>query len=141
MPDIILHNGKITTLDRAKPEAQAVALKDGSIFAVGTDREVLALAAAETKQVDLGGKRVIPGLYDSHIHLIRGGLSYNLELRWDGVTSLADALQLLKKQVARTPAPQWVRVVGVWFEFQFKEKRLPTFSDINQIATDTPVFL
>ncbi len=62
------------------------------------------------------GKRrtVIHGLNDSHMHPIRGGLTYNMELRWDGVRSLADALRMLKEQAARTPAPQWVRVVGSW---------------------------
>ncbi len=87
------------------------------------------------------GKRVIPGLIDSHIHLIRGGLNYNLELRWDGVPSLADALRMLSNQVAVTPAPQWVRVVGGWTEHQFAEKRMPTLDELNAIAPDTPVFI
>ncbi len=78
---------------------------------------------------------------DSHIHLIRGGLNYNLELRWDGVPSLADALRMLKEQVDRTPAPQWVRVVGGWSEFQFAERRMPTLDEINTMAPDTPVFI
>ena len=102
---------------------------------------MLALAEAKTKQVDLGGKRVIPGLYDSHIHLIRGGLSYNLELRWDGVASLADAMSMLKEQARRTPPPQWVRVVGGWTEFQFQERRMPTLEEINAAAPETPVFI
>ena len=74
----------------------------------------------------MGGRTVIPGLNDSHLHLIRGGLNFNLELRWDGVPSLADALRMLKEQARRTPPPQWVRVVGGWNEFQFAERRLPT---------------
>ncbi|MBY0403863.1 MAG: amidohydrolase, partial [Cyanobacteria bacterium] len=74
-------------------------------------------------------------------HLIRGGLTYNMELRWDGVPSLADALRMLKEQVARTPAPQWVRVIGGWGEFQFAERRMPTLEEINAIAPDTPVFI
>ncbi|HAI46304.1 MAG TPA: amidohydrolase, partial [Stenotrophomonas sp.] len=77
----------------------------------------------------------------SHLHLIRGGLNYNLELRWEGVPSVADALRMLKDQAARTPTPQWVRVVGGWNEFQFAEKRMPTLEEINQAAPDTPVFL
>ncbi len=85
-------NGKITTLDRQNPEAQAVAVRDGRFAAVGSDREVMALAGADTKRVDLRGRRVIPGLIDSHMHIIRGGLNYNMELRWDGVRSLADAM-------------------------------------------------
>ncbi|WP_163616685.1 amidohydrolase family protein, partial [Klebsiella pneumoniae] len=71
-----------------------------------------------------------PGLNDSHLHLIRGGLNYNLELRWEGVPSLADALRMLKEQALRTPSPQWVRVVGGWTEFQFAERRMPTLDEI-----------
>jgi predicted amidohydrolase YtcJ len=80
-------------------------------------------------------------LNDSHMHPIRGGLNYNMELRWDGVPSLADALRMLKEQAARTPAPQWVRVVGGWTEFQFAERRMPTLDEINAAAPDTPVFV
>ena len=81
---------------------------------------------AQTRVIDAGGRRIVPGLNDSHIHLIRGGLNYHLELRWDGVRSLADALRMLKDQAIRTPPPQWVRVVGGWSEFQFAERRMPT---------------
>ena len=64
-----------------------------------------------------------------------------MELRWDGVPSLADALRMLKEQAARTPAPQWVRVVGGWTEFQFAERRMPTLDEINAVSPDTPVFV
>ena len=64
-----------------------------------------------------------------------------MELRWDGVRSLADAMRMLKEQVDRTPAPQWVRVVGGFTEHQFAEKRLPTLDEINAVAPDTPVFI
>jgi len=84
---------------------------------------------------------VIPGLNDSHTHPIRGGLNYNLELRWDGVPSLADALGLLREQARRTPPPHWVRVVGGWSEFQFRERRMPTLDEINAAAPETPVFI
>ena len=84
---------------------------------------------------------MIPGLIDSHMHVIRGGLNYNLELRWDGVPSLADAMRMLKEQAARTPPPQWVRVVGGFTELQFAEKRLPTLDELNAAAPDTPVFI
>ncbi|TBB38908.1 amidohydrolase (plasmid) [Rhizobium ruizarguesonis] len=139
--DIVLHNGLITTLDRANPNATAVAIKDGLFTDVGTDREVMVLAGPDTKIVDLKGKRVLPGLIDNHTHVVRGGLNFNMELRWDGVRSLADAMDMLKRQVAITPAPQWVRVVGGFTEHQFAEKRLPTIDEINAIAPDTPVFL
>src|SRR3954465_1558956 len=139
--DLILHHGLFTTLVRAQPTASAVAIRDGRFLAVGAHKEVLALAGPKTKAVDLEGRRVLPGLIDSHLHIIRGGLNFNLELRWDGVRSLADAMAMLKRQVAITPAPQWVRVVGGFTEHRFAEKRLPTLDEINAVAPDTPVFL
>ncbi len=139
--DLILHNGRLYTVDRAQPKATAVAIKDGRFIAVGNDGEAMALRGSATQVIDLKGRTVIPGLNDSHLHLIRGGLNYNLELRWEGVPSLVDALRLLKDQAERTPAPQWVRVVGGWNEFQFAEKRMPTLEELNKAAPDTPVFV
>ena len=139
--ELVLYNGRITTLDRQGPEADALAMRDGRFVAVGSDREVMAAAGPDAKRIDLKGRRVIPGLIDSHTHVIRGGLNYNMELRWDGVRSLADAMRMLKEQVDHTPAPQWVRVVGGFTEHQFAEKRLPTLDEINAVAPDTPVFI
>lgn len=140
-PDTIFYNGNITTLDKNNPEAKAIAVTGGIITAVGSDKDMMTLAGETTKLIDLKDHRVIPGLNDSHLHLIRGGLNYNMELRWDGVNSLADAMAMLKVQADRTPAPQWVRVVGGWSEFQFKERRMPTVAEINAAAPDTPVFI
>ncbi len=140
-PEVILYNGRITTLDRARPEAHAVAVSGGRISAVGSDQEILPLASAQTRRIDLRGRRVLPGLFDNHSHVIRGGLNYNMELRWDGVRSLADAMDMLRRQVAITPAPQWVRVIGGFTEHQFMERRLPTLDELNAVAPDTPVFL
>jgi predicted amidohydrolase YtcJ len=124
-----------------KPEVSAIAVTDGKVSAVGSDEEVLALADEQTVKIDVGKRRVIPGLNDSHLHVIRAGLFYNLELRWDGVASVAQALEQLKQQAKRTPPPQWVRVIGGWNEFQFKEGRMPTLEEINKAAPDTPVFV
>ena len=136
----IYHNGKIAT-NSTPYFAEAMAVGDGKVLATGTSTNLLLTREAGTKLVDLGGRTVIPGLNDSHLHVIRGGLHYNLELRWDGVPSLADALRMLKEQTLRTAAPQWVRVVGGWTEFQFAERRMPTLEEINQVAPDTPVFV
>jgi predicted amidohydrolase YtcJ len=140
-PDLVLHRGLFTTLNRGNPTASAVAIKDGVVVAVGHDSEVMKLAGSSTRVIDLKGKRVLPGLIDNHLHIIRGGLNFNLELRWDGVRSLADAMSMLRRQVEITPAPQWVRVVGGFTEHQFAEKRLPTIDELNAVAPDTPVFL
>jgi predicted amidohydrolase YtcJ len=138
--DLILHNAKIAT-NSVPSFVEAIAITDGKITATGTDQEILRLRGAATEVIDGKGRTVIPGLNDSHIHPIRGGLNYNMELRWDGVPSLAEALRMLKEQAARTPAPQWVRVVGGWTEFQFAERRMPTIDEINAVAPDTPVFV
>ncbi|MDR3457525.1 MAG: amidohydrolase [Verrucomicrobiae bacterium] len=138
-PDLILHNGRITTLDPQHPTATNLAIKNGRIMAVD-DAESYE-RGPNTKEIDLKGRRLIPGLNDSHLHVIRGGLNYNMELRWDGVPSLADALRMLREQARRTPPGQWVRVVGGWSEFQFAERRMPTLDEINAAAPETPVFI
>lgn len=140
-PDLILHRGLFTTLSRSQPTATAVAIRAGKFTAVGGDGEVMKLAGPQTKIIDLKGRRVLPGLIDNHLHIIRGGLNFNMELRWDGVRSLADAMGMLRRQVAVTPPPQWVRVIGGFTEHQFAEKRLPTIDELNAVAPDTPVFL
>lgn len=139
--DLILHSGLVSTLDSTNPSAESIAVKDGSFLAVGRTNEIMAHRGPDTRVIDLKGRRVLPGLIDNHLHIIRGGLNFNMELRWDGVRSLADAMDMLKRQVAVTPPPQWVRVVGGFTEHQFAEKRLPTIDEINAVAPDTPVFL
>src|SRR5579872_2224882 len=138
--DTILHNARIAT-NQVPSFVEAVAISAGKISAAGNDDQILRLRETGTQVIDAKRRTVIPGLNDSHMHPIRGGLNYNLELRWDGVPSLADALRMLKEQAARTPAPQWVRVVGGWTEFQFAERRMPTLDEINEAAPDTPVFV
>ncbi|KVV48372.1 amidohydrolase [Burkholderia territorii] len=139
--DLIVYNGKIATQDERRTFVTALAVKDGRILATGSGHDVMRHAGERTQRIDLNGRTVIPGLNDSHLHAIRGGLNFNLELRWDGVPTLADALGMLRRQVLRTPAPHWVRVVGGWTEFQFAEKRGPTVAELNAIAPDTPVFI
>ncbi len=138
--DRILHHAKIAT-NGVPSFVEAIAIQDDKIVAVGTDHEILRQRGPATTVIDAAGRTVIPGLNDSHLHAIRGGLNYNMELRWDGVASLADALRMLREQVDRTPPPQWVRVVGGWTEFQFGERRMPTLDEINAAAPDTPVFV
>src|ERR1700760_3586461 len=137
--DTILYNAKIAT-NRVPAFVEAVAITAGKISATGTDKEILPLRGPMTTVIDGNRRTVIPGLNDSHMHPIRGGLNFNLELRWEGVPSLADALRMLKDQAARTPAPQWVRIIGGWTEFQFAERRMPTLDEINAAAPDTPAF-
>src|SRR5580765_6408276 len=137
--DTLLLNGRIATQDERGSIVSALAIKDGRIRATGTNATVMEYRGAATRVVEVNGRTVIPGLIDSHAHPIRGGLYYNLELRWDGVPSLADALRMLRDQARRTPPNHWVRVVGGWSEFQFAEKRMPTLDELNEAAPGTPV--
>ncbi|WP_329560552.1 amidohydrolase [Kitasatospora sp. NBC_01266] len=139
--DLVVRNAKVYTGDPVRPRASAVAIRDGLITAVGDDADVIPRIGPRTRVVDALGRRAVPGLNDSHLHVIRGGLNYVLELRWDGVPTLRQALAMLRAQAERTPPGQWVRVVGGWSADQFAERRLPTLSELNAAAPDTPVFV
>ena len=112
--DLIVRNAKVSTLQADGNEAEAFAVRGEQFAAVGDATEVMCFAGESTRVLDAGGRRVIPGLNDSHIHTIRGGLQFNLELRWDGVPSLQRGLEMISEQAKRTPEGQWVRVMGGW---------------------------
>ncbi|ACT96648.1 amidohydrolase [Dyadobacter fermentans] len=140
--DLIIRNGKIATMARAGEFVGAVAIKDGLILATGPEKQLVsAHKGPRTKVIDAKGRTVIPGLNDSHIHIIREGLNYNAELRWDGIRSLKEAMRMLSEQAKRTPPGVWIKVVGGWNEFQFEEKRQPTLAEINEAVPDKPVFI
>jgi predicted amidohydrolase YtcJ len=139
--DLIIVNANIKTLNDDQPNAQAVAMAGHWILQVGTNKEVMKLKQKTTRVIDAKKQTIIPGLFDSHLHVIRGGRFYNAELRWDGVKTLSRALSMLKEQAERTPKGQWVRVVGGWNEYQFEEKRLPTLEEINAATGDVPTFV
>ncbi len=140
--DLIVRGGKVTTMDPTRPDASAFAVgADGRFLAVGSDAEVLAHSGPSTRVIDAAGRRVLPGLNDSHIHFVRQGLNYHMEVRWDGVQSLEQALEMLREQAARTPKGQWIRVIGGYSMYQFRERRMPTLEEINSVAPDHPVFV
>ncbi|TRZ43558.1 amidohydrolase [Robertkochia solimangrovi] len=138
--DMIIINAKVSQ-DDSQEFAEAFAVKDGKFLKVGSNRSVIEYKGDSTQVIDVHGKTVIPGLNDSHTHLIRAGLNYNMELRWDGVSSIETALQMLKEQAERTPEGQWIRVIGGWGAYQFREKRLPTLEEINEAVPDKPVYI
>src|SRR5258708_15995789 len=123
--ELILHNAKIAT-NGGPSFVEAIAITAGKIAAAGKDEEILRLRGPQTRVIDGRRRTVIPGLNDSHMHPIRGGLNYNFELRSDGVPSLDDLVLLLKEQGARTPAPQWGRVILAWAEFHLRYLLMPT---------------
>ena len=139
--DLIVTNAKVHTMDEQRPQATAFAVRDGKFIAVGDAAEVERFRGEKTRRVDARGHTLIPGLNDSHAHAIRGGRFYNLELRWDGVDSLARALGMIREQAQRTPPGEWVRVIGGWSPYQFAENRMPTVKELNEAAPETPTFV
>ncbi len=138
---LIIHNSQITTLDDVQPSATAVAIQNGRFVKVGMDEDVLAMRGKTTQVINAQGRRMIPGMNDSHSHYIRGGLAFNAILRWDGVPTLAEGLEMIRQQALRTPNGQWIRVIGGWTPHQFQEKRLPTPEELTKAAPHTPVYV
>ena len=132
-------NGKIVVYDAAP--AQALAVRDGKIAAIGSTAEIRALAGASTRVIDLGGRTVIPGLIDSHIHAIRAGLTYTTEVHWTGVRTLAAALDRIRAAAKTAPKGSWLIVAGGWTERQFAEDRRPTQAELAAAAPDHLVYV
>ena len=124
-----------------QPEATALLIKDGVFQAVGDDATILEHRQPDDVVIDAHKQRLIPGLNDSHIHGIRQGLNYAMELRWDAQTSLGEALERLRLQASQTPPGKWVRVVGGWTYAQFKEQRHPTLDEINAVTGNVPAYV
>lgn len=138
--DLIVFNAKVYTGNRAQPDATAVAVKKGRIYSVGSDAEILGLKDANTKVVDAHSRRMIPGIIDSHAHIVQeSGFNYNV--RWDGVPTLSKALSMLSEQARRTPEGQWVKVIGGWSPYQFKEGRFPTTDELNKAVPNRPAIV
>jgi predicted amidohydrolase YtcJ len=139
--DTVLLNGKVVTLDVAAPLAEALAVRDGRIIAVGRSAEIRALAGNGTRVVDLAGRTVIPGLIDSHMHAIRAALFYATEVNWIGTKSIPEAMARIKAAAQRAKPGQWIIVAGGWTEQQFQEKRRPTQAELLAAAPDNPAYV
>jgi len=140
-PDTAFVNGKIVTLDERSAIAEALAARDGKIVAVGRSADIRALAGPATRIIDLGGRTVIPGLIDSHMHAIRAALFYATEVNWIGTRSIPEAMVRIAA-AARTARPgQWIIVAGGWTEQQFAEKRRPTQAELLAAAPDQQVYI
>lgn len=138
--DLIVTNAKIATLDAASTTAQAMAVRDGKILALGTASALRSLAGPATRTVDAGGRTVIPGLIDSHIHAVRAALTYSTEVNWIGAESIAEAMARLREAARQRPGA-WLIVAGGWTEQQFAEKRRPTQAELVAAAPDNPVYI
>ena len=139
--DLVLLNGKIVTVDKSFSIKQAVAIQGGKFLAVGTNDEIRRLVGPSTPTIDLKGRTVLPGLFDSHTHVIRAARTWDLEVHWESVKSLAEGLRMIADQAAKTPPGTWIRVVGGWHETQLAEKRMPTVAELDQVAPNHPAWM
>src|SRR5262245_23811675 len=104
--ELVLVNGRIVAADEHDRHFEALLVRDGRIAAAGTPNRIRNLAGREARVIDLGGRTVIPGLIDSHIHAIRAALSYSTEVHWFGAASVAEALDFLFKQKTAYELPK-----------------------------------
>jgi hypothetical protein len=136
-PELILHNGKIVTVDASFSIAQAVAIRDGRFVAVGTSEAVRRTAGTVTKVIDLKGRTVIPGLMDGHLHNAGGGPGVDLK----NVRTMGELLAAVEARVKSSKPGDLVISNSDWHEAQLREKRLPHRRDLDRIAPDNPVVL
>ena len=140
-PDLLLINGNVITLDAASSVTEALAVEADRITTTGSSEELRKLAGPVTRVIDLGGRTVIPGLIDSHIHAIRAGFRYATEVSWEGATSMSEALDRLKSAADHAKPEAWLIVAGGWTPRQFDENRRPTAAEIASVASGHPVYI
>jgi predicted amidohydrolase YtcJ len=138
--DTVLTNGKIVTLEAAGI-VEALAVTDGRIVATGRSDEIMRLAGPATRRIDLGGRTVIPGLIDSHMHAIRAALFYATEVNWIGARSIPEAMERVRDKAKAAKPGEWIIVAGGWTPPQFAEKRRPTQAELVAAAPDNPVYI
>lgn len=140
-PDLVLVDGKVVTVDARSSVHEGLAIRDGKILALGGSAEMRRLAGPGTRLVELGGRTVIPGLIDSHLHAIRAALSFSTEVNWIGARSLTEALARIRAAAERRPPGAWLIVAGGWNELQFAERRRPTQAELELAAPRNPVYV
>lgn len=135
VPDMILFNGKIVTVDQHFSIAQALAIAEGKILAVSSNEEIVKQAGSSTRKFDLRGKTVVPGLADNHLHSAGGGPGVDLSR----VRTMAELLEAIAEQVKRARPGELIMTNADWHEGQLKEQRLPLRWDLDQVAPNNPV--
>jgi predicted amidohydrolase YtcJ len=141
VPDVVLVNGKIVTVDARSSMQQALAIAEGKITALGRNEDMRKLAGAGTRVIDLGGRTAIPGLIDSHLHAIRAALTFTTEVNWIGARSLDEAMARISTAARARPPGSWIIVAGGWNELQFAERRRPTQAELEAAAPSNPVYV
>ncbi len=140
--DWVLTNGQILTVDTDFSIVQAIAVKDDRILAVGSDDEIMALAGLGTQRTDLAGRTVVPGLIDNHMHFVRATQQWYRHVRWDGINSRAQALELVRERARTLPERDWVVVIGGWNFTQFHDdSSLFSVTELDEISPDVPVYI
>jgi len=138
-PDLVLYNANILTADVEQPRAQAIAIAGGRFLAVGSDEDIRRLSKRGTRQVDLGGKTVVPGFIDAHTHPSYAGIRH---LRWVDcdLRSITEIQNAIRQRAAKTPPGDWV--IGFKYDdTKTKEGRKLTRQDLDTAAIDHPVFI
>jgi predicted amidohydrolase YtcJ len=140
-PDLVLLDGKVVTVDAESSVREALAIRDGKILGIGSTAEIRRLAGPATRVVELGGRTVVPGLIDSHLHAVRAALSFSTEVNWIGARSLGEAMARISAAARRRPPGAWLIVAGGWNELQFTERRRPAQAELEAAAPDNPVYV
>lgn len=138
-PDLILYHGQIYTMDGQNCVVEAIAVKDGRVLAVGMDSAILPLAGVQTRQIDLQGQAAIPGIFDSHNHLLQVGIKLT-RIRLDECRSAEEMMELVRQRAQTTPPGHWIIGEG-WSEHNFTNNRLPTRFDLDSATDQHPVIL
>jgi len=140
VPDLVLVNGRILTVDSRDTIAEAVAIAGGRLVAVGTTADIRARAGSATQVIDLGGRAVTPGLIDTHVHFTEVDQLFNVDLSDPAITKMDDVLARVAAAVAKTKPGEWIRGRG-WDEGKLAERRHITAADLDKVAPNNPVWL
>ena len=148
-PDLILHGGKIITLDASSRLAQAISVRSGHVVAVGDDAALLKDAAPTTPLIDLEGRSVLPGFFDAHPHADREGLKARGGIPIAGLHSVAGIVDVVKRAAQTTPAGEWIVLMPMGeppHEYisrpeQLTDGRFPNRHDLDAVAPDHAVYI
>ncbi len=140
-PSLILVNAVALTMDRSDRVAEAIAIDGERIVAVGSNADIKKMAGRGTEMIDVGGRTVIPGLIDTHLHAIRGGQTFTSETYWYNAATLESALDELKTTALKKGPGKWITVAGSWSPEQFVERRAPTVADLDRVVPDNPAYV
>ncbi len=139
--DLLLVNGKIVTVDEKFSTQEAIAVKDGKVLAVGSTKEMKKLEGDSTEVIDLEGKTVLPGLYDSHLHMLNTGATLQvINCRTPPMRSIADMAKAVGEKANKAKPGEWIVGRG-WDQVKLAEHRNPTRYDFDKVAPNNPVYL